>query len=180
MTANIRIEPWSDEGLELLHRLNTPEMTTHLGGPESEEKVASRHQRYLTLGNGRMYRVMVTGEVDGTTDGGDDVAVGLAAGAVAGSVGFWEKEWQGATVHEVGWSVLPEFQGRGVAVAAATAAVDQARRAAPDRWVRAFPSVDHGASNAVCRRIGLVLQGEVEFEYPPGRFMRCNDWGLAP
>ncbi|MEV0676670.1 GNAT family N-acetyltransferase [Actinosynnema sp. NPDC050436] len=161
MTANIRIEPWSESDLDLLHRLNAPEMTTHLGGPEAEDQVVSRHGRYLVLRSGAMYRVVVDGES-------------------AGSVGFWEREWQGHTVHEVGWSVLPEFQGRGVAVAAAAVVVERARQAGPDRWVRAFPSVGHLASNAVCRKLGFTLQGEVECEYPPGRFMQCNDWGLAP
>jgi RimJ/RimL family protein N-acetyltransferase len=44
--------------------------------------------------------------------------------------------------------------------------------------MHAFPSVDNLPSNAICRKIGFTLQEEVEFEYPPGNFMRCNDWRL--
>jgi RimJ/RimL family protein N-acetyltransferase len=44
--------------------------------------------------------------------------------------------------------------------------------------MRAFPSVDNGASNAICRKLGFELLGELEFEYPPGhgRVMLTNDW----
>ncbi|GAA1280792.1 GNAT family N-acetyltransferase [Saccharothrix xinjiangensis] len=159
MTANIRTEPWSEGDLGLLRRLNAPEMTTHLGGPETEARLVDRHRRYLALGDGRMFRV----EVDG---------------APAGSVGYWARSWQGEPVWEVGWSVLPEFQGRGVARAAALAVVGFARAEGTRRWARAFPSVDHTASNAVCRRAGFTFLGEVDFEYPPGRPMRCGDWGV--
>jgi RimJ/RimL family protein N-acetyltransferase len=152
----------------LLHRLNTPEMTAHLGGPESDARVADRHRRYLAPGSG-MFRVVL-----------DDVPAGDVVGrrVVAGSVGFWVKEWRGSTVYEVGWGVLPECQGLGVAVAAAAAVLEVARAAGGARWVHAFPSVENAASNAVCRKVGFTLLGEVSFEYPPGRFMRCNDWGV--
>ena len=157
MTANVDLRPWSEGDLGLLRRLNAPELTTHLGGPESDDRVADRHRRYLVPGDGRMFRV----EVDGVP---------------AGSIGFWEKSWRDEPVWEVGWSVLPEFQGRGVASAAARATVAAARAEGTRRTVHAFPSVDDPASNAVCRKAGFTLLGEADFEYPPGRRMRCHDW----
>jgi RimJ/RimL family protein N-acetyltransferase len=36
-------------------------------------------------------------------------------------------------------------------------------------------AVDNAPSNAVCRKLGFTLLGPREFEYPPGRPMRCND-----
>jgi RimJ/RimL family protein N-acetyltransferase len=42
--------------------------------------------------------------------------------------------------------------------------------------LHAFPSISHPASNAVCRKAGFVLIGPADFEYPPGRPMRVNDW----
>jgi len=33
-------------------------------------------------------------------------------------------------------------------------------------------------SNVNCRMLGFTLQEEVEFGYPPGNFMHCNDWRL--
>jgi len=45
--AEVRLVPWSEDDLPLLIRLNAPEMTEHLGGPESAEQVLLRHQRYV-------------------------------------------------------------------------------------------------------------------------------------
>ncbi|MEU1145309.1 GNAT family N-acetyltransferase [Streptomyces sp. NPDC005863] len=158
----MRLEPWSDEGgLALLLRLNTPGMTAHLGGPETHEKVRDRHRRYLELDDkGRMFRITLDGET-------------------AGSIGFWETTWQGETVWETGWGVLPEFQGRGVAADAARLVADEARAAGRHAHLHAFPATDHAASNAVCRKAGFTLRGEATIEYPKGNWHPCNDWRLT-
>lgn len=158
----IQLEPWADKDLGLLQQLNTPEIWAHLGGPETEEQVLKRHDRYLGIetGAGGMFTVTL----DGVT---------------AGSIGFWEREWQDETVYETGWNVLPEFQGKGVATAAAKAIVDRAAAAGRHRWLHAYPSVDNPASNAICRKAGFTFAGEHDFEYPKGSFMRCNDWRHA-
>ncbi|MFG3309209.1 GNAT family N-acetyltransferase [Streptomyces wuyuanensis] len=165
-TPIVRIEPWSEGDLELLRALNAPESTEHLGGPEPEGKLAERHRRYVALsadrsGAGRMYRVVSAG-----------------SGEPVGSIGFWEKTWRGGEVYETGWSVLPGFQGRGIATAATLAVVEEARAARKHRRLHAFPSVDNAASNAVCRKAGFSLIGECDFEYPPGTPLRSNDWCL--
>ncbi|MEU3251708.1 GNAT family N-acetyltransferase [Streptomyces sp. NPDC006997] len=157
--ADVRLEAWGEGDLWVLRALNSAETTEHLGGPESEERVLARHRRYLGLGDGRMYRVVLA-------DGGETV----------GSVGFWEREWRGGPVWETGWGVLPAFQGRGLAVRAARAVVGAARTAGRHRYLHAYPKVAHAASNAVCRRAGFTLLGEVGFEYPKGNPIRCNDW----
>lgn len=160
--ANITIEPWTDADLPLLRRINTPAMKVHVGGPESEEQLLARHARYLDFvpsGTGCMYRIVL-----------------LPGGEPVGSVGYGTRTWQGETVHEMGWNVLPEYQGRGIAVSATRLAVDAARRQASHRYLHAFPSVDNPASNAVCAKAGFTLLGETEFEFPPGRFMRSHDW----
>jgi RimJ/RimL family protein N-acetyltransferase len=74
--------------------------------------------------------------------------------------------------------VVPEFQGRGVAVAAAREAIAAARTEARHRFVHAFPAVENAASNAICRKLDFDLLGPCEVEYPPGSSMRCNDWRL--
>ncbi|MCN9242190.1 GNAT family N-acetyltransferase [Streptomyces sp. RY43-2] len=155
----VRLEPWAEGDFWLLRRTNSPEMTEHVGGPETEEQLVSRHQRYLTPEAGQMYRVTLA-------DTGETV----------GSIGFWERVWQGATVWETGWGVLPEFQGRGLAAQAARAVTEAARAARTHRWLHAFPSTDHPASNAVCRKAGFRLLGPVRFEYPKGHWMESNDW----
>ena len=155
----VRLMPWSQGDFWLLRRSNSPEMTAHLGGPESEEKLADRHRRYVEPFNGRMYRITLA-------DSGESV----------GSIGYWEREWQGGTVWETGWGILPEFQGRGLAAVAARALVDVVRRAGGPPTLHAFPGVDHPASNGVCRKAGFTLLGQADFEYPKGNWMRSNDW----
>ncbi|MEU6577389.1 GNAT family protein [Streptomyces sp. NPDC046805] len=158
-TQQVRLTPWGEDDFWLLERTNSPEMTRYLGGPETEEQLAARHRRYVDLTSGRMYRVTLA-------DGGETV----------GSIGFWEQSWQGGTVWETGWGVLPEFRGRGLAVAAARAVMDAARAAGTHRYLHAFPKVEHAASNAVCRRAGFTLRGQADFEYPKGNPIRSNDW----
>ena len=46
------------------------------------------------------------------------------------------------------------------------------------QFIHAFPSIENPASNAICRKAGFTFLEEVTFEYPPGSFMRCNDWQL--
>jgi RimJ/RimL family protein N-acetyltransferase len=162
--TQIRIEPWGEGDLDLLRRINTPEMKRHLGGPETEEQVVARHERYVRAvgsGEGCMFRVVLLP---------DDEPVG--------SIGYWKREWRGETVYEMGWSILPPYQGRGLATAAVVAAVAEAGAQRRHRYVHAFPSVDNPASNAVCRRAGFELLGETEFEFPRGRLMRSHDWRL--
>ncbi|HEX5197749.1 MAG TPA: hypothetical protein VFW26_11140, partial [Gaiellales bacterium] len=53
-----------------------------------------------------------------------------------------------------------------------------ARAEREPRFMHAYPSVDNGPSNAICRRLGFQLAGAVDLEYPPGTPMRCNDWRL--
>ncbi|MDJ0346233.1 GNAT family N-acetyltransferase [Streptomyces sp. H10-C2] len=163
-TAQVLIEPWADKDLALLRLANAPEMMEHLGGPEPEDKVLARHRRYLDIegaGTGRMFSVVL-----------------LPEGESVGTIGYWDRVWQGETVYETGWGVLPQFQGRGIAVAAATAAVADAAARQTHTSVHAFPSVDHPASNAICRTAGFSLVSECDFEYPAGTHLRCNDWRL--
>ncbi len=96
----------------------------------------------------------------------------------AGSIGYWEKEWQGQTVWETGWSVLPEFQSQGIATLATKKIIERVRNEKKHRFLHAFPAVNNGPSNSICRKAGFTLQGEVDFEFPAGHWMRCNDWRL--
>lgn len=74
--------------------------------------------------------------------------------------------------------MLPEFQGRGLVSRGVAAAIERARAERKYRRIHAFPSVENRPSNAICRKAGFILSGEVDFEYPPGSVMRCNDWSL--
>lgn len=156
----IRLEPWTRADLSLLRQANTPEMTAHLGGPETEAKLLDRHRRYLQQDD---------------PEAGLMFAVVLPDGQRVGIIGYWERIWQYELVYETGWNVTPAFQGRGIAKAVAGRARAQHRH----QHLHAFPAANHPASNAICREAGFTLCGETDFEYPPGIIMRCNDWRLG-
>jgi RimJ/RimL family protein N-acetyltransferase len=163
VTQAIQLEVWTQAELSLLRQANTQEMMAHLGGPETEDKLLDRHRRYLQRddpGAGQMF------------------AVSLEDGQRVGIIGYWERTWHDELVYETGWSVMPAFQGRGIATAAAKAVAGRARAQQRHTHLHAFPAADHPASNAICRKAGFSLCGETDFEYPPGTIMRCNDWRL--
>jgi RimJ/RimL family protein N-acetyltransferase len=161
----VRLEQWGKGDLWLLEKLlGDPEMTRHLGGPESPEQLAARQKRYEQAADSDTSRVFKV--------------VDEATGEGVGWVGYWEREWRDRQVFEIGWAVLPEFQGRGIAGRATALAIDDARSAGKHRYLHAFPSVDNAPSNAICQKLGFTLVEALEFEYPKGHFMLCNDWRL--
>lgn len=139
----VTIEPWGEQDLPLLERMNTPEMTAHLGGPESAEDLERRQARYLRVAStgGRMFRIEVDGEP-------------------AGGIGYWESDEDGTPAYEAGWSVVPEHQGAGVAGAALRLLIAEVRRDGRRALLTAYPGVDNAASNALCARAGFDVRGE--------------------
>jgi RimJ/RimL family protein N-acetyltransferase len=159
----IRLRAWTQADLGLLQRANTPEMMEHLGGPETEDQLLDRHHRYLQL------KEPAAGQM---------LAILLPDGQPAGVIGYWVRLWEQEQVYETGWHVLPGLQGRGIATGAAREISALARAQHRLAHLHAFPATDHPASNAVCRKAGFTLLGEADIEYPPGSFMRCNNWRL--
>src|SRR5581483_5832971 len=151
--STVRIEPWGEGEFPLLKKLlGDPAMTEHLGGPESDEQLIKRQARFERLtesGQGRMFKI-----------------VHQATGEAVGSVGYWDSTYQGEEMYEMGWLVLPAFQGQGIASAAVAQALVIAQSDGKHRFLHAFPSVDNLSSNAVCRKSGFTLVEEVEGEYP--------------
>src|SRR5690349_22674676 len=97
----VYLEPWDEGDFPLLKKLQgDPAMTEHLGGPENEEQLIKRQARYERLtesGKGRIFKI-----------------VHEATGQAAGSVVYWDSTHHGEEIYEIGWSVLPAFQGRGI------------------------------------------------------------------
>ena len=161
--TDVLLRPWSDEDLPLLEKLlGDPAMMAYLDGPETPEQIQRRHQRYLQLPETDHMFVILWGPDS----------------AVAGSIGYWEKNWRDELVYEMGWLVLPAYQGHGVATKAGAAVLEHARLEWRHTFMHAFPSISNAASNAICRKLGFTLMETSPFEYPPGNFMQCNDWRL--
>ena len=159
--TDVVLRPWSEEDLPLLEKLmGNPDMMAHLGGPETPEQIRRRHERYLQLPEtDHVYVILWGPKLD-----------------VAGSIGFWEKLWRDELVYEMGWFVLPAYQGQGIGTKAGEGVLEQARLEHRHQSMHAFPSISNAASNAICRKLGFTLIEEHQFEYPPGNFMQCNDW----
>ena len=157
----MQIEPWAEGDLALLEALlGDPAMMEHLGGPESPEKIRERQARYEPADSG-MFRI-----------------VDVASGEGVGSVGYWPRSWRGDEINEIGWSVLPAFQGRGIARMATAQTIERARAETDRRFLHAFPSVENPPSNALCRTLGFTMLGVRKLEYPPGSVLQVNDWRL--
>ncbi|MFI6153105.1 GNAT family N-acetyltransferase [Kitasatospora sp. NPDC051170] len=137
-------------------------MMAELGGPLPREQVVARHAKDVEGGEYIWARMIVTDE-----------------GETAGGVALWSMEEDGVTVSEIGWAVLPEFQGKGLAKAAVRQLLDEA--AEDGRWgeVEANPGVTNGPSNGICRATGFQLRGERELTFAD-RLLRTNQWVVVP
>jgi RimJ/RimL family protein N-acetyltransferase len=167
--VDVSVRPYGEEDLWLPEKtLGNPNQMVHLNGPESIEDIQKRHNKFLAM----------------SADPHAGCQFTILAGplhAPAGNVGYWENEWKGQIGWEVGWFVLPEFQGRGVATAATRLIIDLITKLQSHKFVFAFPSVNNHPSNNICRRLGFTLTEQVSSEYPSGskRPLHVNIWMLT-
>lgn len=146
---------------------NAPEMMEHLGGPRSMEGMADKLRRDVAATEADEYWVLVIVPDDDPS-------------AAAGTVSVWSHEDHEEPINEIGWMVLPQYQGRGIGSSAVGAVLNRAR--VTGRWdvLHAFPSVTNAASNAICQKLGFEKIGEQDFPLPwaPDKILRCNHWRL--
>jgi RimJ/RimL family protein N-acetyltransferase len=165
MDANeLTIRPWAADGLAVLLAQDSAEMTRYLGGPEGEERVRRRHEKYLLE------------QAEGVT--WPFTVWAASAPEPVGSVVYWNMEHDGHDAYEVGWGILPAHQGHGYGARGVRLAVAHAARHGDRDRVYAFPRVDNDASNGIARSAGFRLDGETEGEYPVGVKIRVNSWSF--
>jgi RimJ/RimL family protein N-acetyltransferase len=154
----------SNDDIALYEALNEPAMMEHLGGPVPFEGMAEKLLRDAEATEADRYWVLVIVSDD---EPGVDI----------GTVSIWDHVWNGERINEIGWMVLPAYQGRGIGSAAVREALDRAR--STGRWdmLHAFPPVANPRSNAMCRTLGFEKLEEADFEFR-GRQLRCNHWRL--
>ena len=161
----MRLVPITADDEDLTVRLECdPEMMLHIGGPRPEADVRASHKRRLALmekGEAHMYKIVP-----------DD------ADEVLGTIGIWKIDRKGPQTYEMGWFILPEHQGKGVATEAARLIISQARSDPDVHYIHAYPAVANAASNAIARKIGMENLGEFDNEGFAG-ILRCNDWRIA-
>ncbi|MGW1158598.1 GNAT family N-acetyltransferase [Streptomyces sp. NPDC002519] len=144
-----------------------PRMMADLGGPLPREGMVDKVRRDAQQAAADLawFKMIVPDQV------GPDV--------VAGTVTIWSHDTDGGPISEIGWMVLPEFQGRGLGRRAVRALLEEARD--QDRWglVHAFPATSNAASNGICRSVGFRFLAEVDVTFA-GRVLRSNHWAMDP
>jgi RimJ/RimL family protein N-acetyltransferase len=144
--------------------LTDPEMMSELGGPLPADGLEEKLRgivREVEAGKTWFFVILSDGE----------------RAAPAGTVCIWDHAWNGQTISEIGWMVLPEFQGRGLASEAVRLTLQRAR--SEGRWevIHAFPGVTNGPSNGICRKLGFSKVEELDIKSWGGT-LRCNHWVL--
>jgi RimJ/RimL family protein N-acetyltransferase len=145
-----------------------PAMMAELGGPLPRDEVEVRFATRVRRTQADEYWVSVI------------VPDAAAPDVVAGNVSLWSHpDGEGAGLSEIGWMVLPEFQGQGYAKRAVRAVLERART--DGRWgvVHAFPGITNAASNALCRSVGFTPVGERLVTFA-GRELRTRQWRIDP
>ena len=160
ITQPVQLVPYGDGDFALTKALECdPDVMRHLGGPVDPADLVDVHRRRAEEEDWYFKIVPEPG------------------GPAAGTIGIWDSEWDGAPIHEVGWMVLPAFQGRGIATRALELLIQRARAEHRLELIHAFPGVSNTPSNTLCRKFGFVLTGAGDFQFR-ARTLLCNHWEL--
>ena len=144
-----------------------PVMMADLGGPLPRDGIAAKVERDVTAAsNDESWILMIVPDENDLT-------------TVAGSLFLWMHEQNGETISEIGWMVLPKFQGRGLGKSGVRILLKQARD--DGRWgiIHAFPVTTSGASNGICRSLGFTLLGQQDVQFAD-RTLKSNHWVIEP
>src|SRR4029453_8511126 len=156
----MELRPLTRDDRRLYERIHTdPRMWAELGGVLDQDMPAKLERDVASVEAGRHWVLVIV----------------PADGPAAGTVSLWDHEWDGETIGEIGWMVLPEHQGRGLASTGVAEALRRADEAA--RWLvlHAFPATTNAPSNALCRKHGFALRGPIDYTYRE-RSLRVNHW----
>ena len=112
--AVMRLELMTEEDVELRIRMETdPGLMSELGGPRPKEDIERAHAKSLLLAaEGECWPMKII--PDGSK-------------MPAGNVDIFRSSHDGKDIYEIGWMILPEFQGRGLASRAVHEMLERAR-----------------------------------------------------
>ncbi|MFE6787852.1 GNAT family N-acetyltransferase [Streptomyces sp. NPDC057680] len=144
-----------------------PAMMVELGGPLPREGMESKVRRDVqrAAAGTDWIKMIVPDEAE--------------PGLVAGTVTLWPHNTDTERMSEIGWMVLPDFQGRGLAKKGVRLLLELARD--DGRWglIHAFPAIKNAPSNGICRSLGFRFLGERDVPFA-GRVLRTNHWAIDP
>ncbi|MFJ7586411.1 GNAT family N-acetyltransferase [Streptomyces sp. NPDC097617] len=143
-----------------------PAMMSDLGGPLPRKGMEEKVRRDVrSAESGTQWIKMIVLDEDPT--------------AVAGTVTLWSHAEDGEEMTEIGWMILPEFQGHGVGKRAVQALLELARD--DGRWglVHAFPATANAPSNGICRSLGFRFLEERDVNFAD-RVLKTKHWCIDP
>jgi len=146
-TPRLELRPWNPE--DRAAYIRTLSMSGH-PGPNEAEALAQMRQDMASFGQYGFGRLAV---VDKTSS--DRPVIGRAGFKLTNPLVF------ARTFLEIGWYVMPEFHGRGIASEAAKALVDQGRRLGLG-VVGVYFHPENDASKRVAAKIGASPVGRIE------------------
>lgn len=156
----MELRPLTRKDLRVYERIYTePRMWAELGGVPAQDMEAKLERDVASVEADRQWVLVIV----------------IDDGTAAGTVSLWDHEWEGKTIDEIGWMVLPEHQGRGLASAGVAEALKRADEAARWRVLHAFPATTNAPSNALCRKHGFALRDPIDYTYRE-RTLRVNHW----
>jgi RimJ/RimL family protein N-acetyltransferase len=166
MADPIELVPYEARDLELTVALETdPVVMKELGGPTPRADLDVVHDRRMRSAEfGDLWLTIV---LPGAAEEPRRI----------GQIGVFNSARGGEPVHEAGWSLLPQFHGRGIGSRALAMLIARLRNDGGSELIHAYPSVGNAASNALCEKLGFELAGQASFPYR-GTELRCNHWQL--
>lgn len=157
VTASLILRPWtSDYAVDFAHLCADPEVMRYIsrGRPLSYGEASQISKRGATLWTNYGF--------------GPWVALEKPSGRFVGRVGLnLLADWPGPNKWEVGWELVREFWGRGLATEGGRAAVEFGFEEARLGTIISVTVPDNVASRRVMERIGLTFQGSLRFRSAP-------------
>jgi RimJ/RimL family protein N-acetyltransferase len=149
------------------------EYMKYLGGVQTQErthKMFQSHLNHSNSGKGKILKVIPEDEdfeekfsiVQSMKEDEDYFDYHRGVGTVC----VWHGFFQDKVVTELGWGILPRYQGLGLATKALKMFVHLIEETEP-QWgdLHAFTGSDNIASNRLCQKVGFQSLGEVTIDF---------------
>ena len=153
-TRRLRLREWDEEDeVRFYAVMNRPEVMEHLGGVQTPEEWSAAYQRVVGFQRDYGHTFWIIEE--------------RGSGEILGFCGIKRVNAPGAGdltgKHEIGWRVVPESWGKGIAKEAAIASMDLAfdRFDAPQVIATTIPA--NAASQGLMKRLGMTRREELDY-----------------
>lgn len=150
---------------------------TDLGGAVDKEQaliVLRRHLSHIESGRGMVFKIIPSEGDDYSSSDYDERALSILLSGI-GCVCLWKMEADGTETTEIGWGILPEFQGKGFATKAVGMLIELARIDGKEKWgtLHASTGINNIASNKLCKRLGFSFLSEFDMNFY-GKLIKAN------